>query len=107
MERIEKGDPCPPFTSHMSTHPSLPFLLSQKGGIVQGVQSPGRLNTARGEVWYCVGEKWGSVFGVILFLLKKEKIRSIVLLQLGQMGLRKASYPYALTHPCMSHSGPR
>lgn len=83
----------------MSARLSRP-VLSLTGGIVLGVQSPGRLNAARSEVWHCVGGKWGSVFGFFSFLLQKRKQKE--LLQLGQTGrTAEASNPFALTHTPM------
>ena len=85
MDGLGRETLASPFVPLMSSHPSLPVLLFQKGGIVPGVKALDDSHSkGRGlaPCWWKVGF---SVWD-FLFLLKKEKIkRSIELLQLGQM----------------------
>lgn len=63
-----------PVSPLMPTHPSPPFLFSHEGGTVLGVKALDDSYSERGDVWHCVGEKWGSVFGFFFsFLLKKRE----------------------------------
>ncbi len=100
--------------THVTLHPSHahppqsacpPF---SKGWHCSGGQSPGRL-TQQGVKFGIDGGKWGSVFGIFLFCLKKKIKRSVELLQLGQMERTAEGLVPIRTqiHPCMSHSGPR
>lgn len=60
-----EGQPSP-FVPLMSTHPGLPVLLSHKS-IVLGVKALDDSHRKGGEVWHCVGEKWGPVFWDVFF----------------------------------------
>lgn len=81
-----EGRPTSPFLPLMSTHPSLPVVLSlsQKGDIVLGVKALDDLHSRGRSLAPCWWKVGFSVWD-FLFCLKKEKIRSIELLQLGLM----------------------
>lgn len=82
--RVRKGDPCR--RSSLPCPPTQAYLSSclKRVALFWG-SKPWATHTARGEVWHCVGENGVQCFGIFLFCLKKTKIRSIELLQLGQM----------------------
>lgn len=108
--RVWKGDPrhpsslsCPPTQAYLSSS------LSQKGDIVLGVKALDDLHSRGRSLAPCWWKVGFSVWD-FLFCLKKEKIRSIELLQLGLMGKdcrRLNTHTHSHIHPCMSHPGPR
>lgn len=93
--------PCPPTPAYQSS-----FL--KRVALFWG-SKPWTTDTAKGEFWHCVGEKWGSAFGI--FLLKKrenkKKYRTVSAWPDGKDCGRPHTHTHSHIHSCMSHSGPR
>lgn len=79
-----EGRPASHLLPLMSIHPDIPVLLSHKGRHCSGGQSPGWLTQQGATFGTVLVKSWVQCLG-FSFLLKKEQIRSVELLQLGLM----------------------